>query len=104
MWLHALTRHLCVSLHVAGPDMDSLIQGLENEQAANENKKQAVEDMAAREWNRDFGHCFPDLLTGIHKEVAALRNTRDSDEDLGTDDEGDERECMRCRISDMYDV
>ena len=59
--------------------MDTLIEDFTAAQAAYENRQQVVEDTAHREWERDFGHCFPDLSTGIQEEVAAM-HTSDSDE------------------------
>ena len=42
------------------------------EQREDAAKREHIQKMAMKDWNRDFGHCFPDLMEGIDKELAQL--------------------------------
>lgn len=53
--------------------MDELIDCLSQEQNEQKEKKLRLEAMASLSWHKEFGHCFPDLVTGIHRDVAKLR-------------------------------
>ena len=62
------------------------------EQAAKEQKDDArtrkhMEEMASRDWKRDFGHCFRSLYEGLDEDLANTRRERlkKSHEEQGLD-------------------
>jgi len=81
---------------------------LQAKQAADEAVFQQTADKVKEKWDKDFGHCFPDLMEGVQDELAKARSEGDEAEVFETsDDEVDahcnEMEALDCDSEDAED-
>ena len=77
------------------PDLKELMRTTAEEEEEEARTKKQMKDLADKDWNRDFGHCFPDLYEGLDEGVAALRAKRARKEEM--EGEGSESDA-----EDMY--
>merc|ERR1712166_599522 len=71
----------------SAPSLDSMFDELQAKQAADEAVFQQTADKVKEKWDKDFGHCFPDLMEGVQDELAKARSTGDEAEVFETSDD-----------------
>ena len=72
---------------VPTPTVFELIAEEQVQQQKDAAKWEQTQKLAHKDWDRDFGHCFPDLMAGIHEEVAAGRSEKIDDSEVSEHEE-----------------
>lgn len=58
------------------PDMEELMRTTVEEVEEERRVKRQMTELVDKDWNRDFGHCFPNLYEGLDEDIAALQAER----------------------------
>lgn len=68
------------------PDLKQILRDTEKEEAEEAETKRKMTELANKDWDRDFGHCFPNLREGLAEDIAELQAKRqklEEDEEEG---------------------
>ena len=69
------------------PDLDTLMARVAEEEKEDARTRRHMEEMASRDWKRDFGHCFRNLYEGLAEDLKEMSKKRERDrlKELGLD-------------------
>ena len=63
------------------PTMPELVATVEREEEAEAQKRAHLEYIAGKDWDRDFGGAFPDLMVGLAEGLAEMKRKKEEEED-----------------------